>query len=59
MKEDKKEDITSTNDNGELHGYQEWYDSIGSIYHRGTRKNIERVGYQEWHNFTETDFNIR
>ena len=44
------ESIENRNDNGDLHGYQEWYyDDSDKLMLRGNSKHGGDVGYQEYH----------
>ena len=52
-------DIELTNDKGQHHGYQEWYNGDYTIHSRCVYKNGEEVGYDEWHSAEETRFFIR
>jgi len=54
-----KKDINPKNDKGDLHGYQEIYDSYGALYYIGIWKNNRRIGYQEWHRVKKTEYYIR
>lgn len=42
-----KQDIDNINSKGENHGYQEWYNSDGKMWLRGTWKNGQEIGYEE------------
>jgi hypothetical protein len=39
-------DIENCNDNGQYHGYQQWYDTHG-LWYRGNHKNDTPIGYVE------------
>lgn len=42
-----REEKDPTNDKGQYHGYQEWFDINGYVYCRGNRSNGELLGYNE------------
>jgi antitoxin component YwqK of YwqJK toxin-antitoxin module len=43
----KKEDITPRNENGERHGYWEWYYDNGQLSYKGNYVNGKLHGYWE------------
>ena len=54
-------DIKTKNNNGNAHGYQEWY--FIDFWFRGCYKNGEPIGYQENHGINtygaETNFYVK
>jgi hypothetical protein len=50
--------IANTNDNSQLHGYQEWYFG-GELLLRANFKNRNKIGYLEDHHIKQTYFHIR
>lgn len=53
-----KKSIKNRNDKKQLHGYQEWYNSIGKMTYRGNWKNKKIIGYNEYHFYKLTGYFI-
>jgi len=53
-----KKSIINSNDNGEAHGYQEYYMYEDFIQYRGNYKHNNEIGYIELHGI-ETAYYIR
>ena len=54
-----KKDINPINNNGQHHGYQEWYYVNYEIMLRGNYKNNIEIGYEEWHFHGTTNYYIK
>jgi hypothetical protein len=55
-----KKDISSRDNNRELHGYQEWYYSnIDKLTIRVIYKHGLEIGYEEYHGLKKNNFYIR
>lgn len=63
-----KENIDNYNAKEQYHGYQEWYDYMDNLWHRGCYKNDLPIGYIEENKTfrgsigddeTEVEFHIR
>lgn len=53
-----EKDIIHFNNDGQMHGYQEWYSESDKIMLRGNSKNGLDIGYLEWHVSNNTNFYI-
>jgi hypothetical protein len=54
-----KKDIRNKKSNGDLHGYQEWFDTCtGVVWFRCEMKNDLGIGYSEMFFIEETRFYI-
>ena len=41
--------IEPRNENGQAHGYCEWYNNNGSVAYKGFYNHGKPVGYEEWY----------
>lgn len=58
-----KIDIDPTDENGRLHGYQQWYydfdkNDMDKLWFRGYLKHLIKIGYSENHRSQNTEFHI-